>query len=476
MRFNTVTENKNQVSGLVIAINRTVQIRKWMLATLVGGLVGGLPGCAAYHAKPLSERVDLPSRYSDITIDRSQMPSPELENHIFDASHGLDMDEVAMLAVINNPDLKVARADARIAHAQAFAAGLLPDPQFAGTYDFVTNPQPGSTSAFSMNLAEDINALIRHHFDSQSGKFDAKKTDLSLLWQEWQVVANARTLYIKLVEDQRTLSLLQQTRTLYADRYQRTQTALDRGLLTLDAVTPHQTALQDIEKQIHDLERQLNTDRHDLNALLGLAPEASVPLQESISIPEIDEARIMSLLPDLPRRRPDFIALQYGYRAEDARYRAAIVGQFPTFNIGFNRARDNSNVYSSGFGITLSLPIFNGNRGNIAIEEATRQKLYDDYQTRLNAAYSDVHRILAEQRINERQLREVDQGLASLTQAASKADLAFQSHNIDALAYASLQASLLSKRIEKIGIEQSILQQRVALLMLLGGTLPTKHE
>jgi len=446
------------------------------LSILVPTLAAGLAGCATYQAKPLGEHATLLGSYANIVIDRSRMPLPQLAAHAFNVHGGLDMDDVAMLAVINNPDLKVARTDARVAHAQAFAAGLLPDPQLALTRDVPQNPQPGSTSAFSLNLSEDINALIRHHFDSRAGRYDARKTDLNLLWQEWQVVAKARTLVIKLVEEQRLMRVLGQNRALFADRYRRTQTALDRGLLTLDAVTPHLTALQDVDKQIHDLERQLNTDRHDLNALLGLAPEASVPLKDAVALPPIDEARVLVLLPDLPRRRPDLIALQYGYRAEDQRYRAAILGQFPTFNVGFTRARDTSGTYTNGFGVTLSLPILNGNRGNIAIEEATRQKLHDDYQNRLNAVHGDVHRILAEQRINARQLQDVKQGLAELTRVADKSNLAFRARQIDALAYAGLQASLLSKQIEEINLEQSILQQRVALQALIGGELPVKPD
>ena len=40
-----------------------------------------------------------------------------------------------MLAVANNPDLRVARDDAGVARAQAFAAGLLPDPQISLSAD-----------------------------------------------------------------------------------------------------------------------------------------------------------------------------------------------------------------------------------------------------------------------------------------------------------------------------------------------------
>lgn len=444
--------------------------------TLAAALLALLASCASYQPRPLPERTSLLPGYADIAVERGQIDLPELAAHPFDASAGLGMDDVAILAVVNNPDLRLARADARIAHAQAFAAGLLPDPQLGLTRDFPSNPQPSSTSAFNLNLSQDINALVRRHFDSRAGQLEARKTDLYLLWQEWQLVARSRTLYVRLVQGRRLEAVLQQNRALFDDRYRRTQAALERGLLTLDAVTPNLTALQDVDRQLRDLERQRSADRHDLNALLGLVPQALVPLKAADTLPAIDEARVQAALADLPRRRADLLALQQGYQAEDQRYRAALWGQFPTFSVGFTRARDTSGLYASGFGVTLTLPIFNANRGNIAIEEATRDKLRQDYQNRLNTAVGDVHRILAEQRINARQLQEVTQGVALLERAADKAGQAFRARQIDALSFANLQASLLSKQVEAINLQQSMLLQRVALQALLGGALPAQPD
>jgi outer membrane protein TolC len=346
------------------------------------------------------------------------------------------MTDIAMLAVVNNPDLKVARADARISQAQAFSAGMLPDPQFHFGLDFPYNAV-GAVTAFNMSLSEDILALIQHAANRKAAQEDARKTDLNLLWQEWQVVAKARTLFVKVTEDER---------------------------------------LMEVDRQIRDLERVSNTDKHDLNALLGLAPEVAVPLKGPLTVPPLDPERVLSLLPDLPRRRPDLIALQYGYNAEDERYRVAILGQFPALTLGFNHARDTTPIYTAGFGVTLSLPIFNGNRGNIAIEEATRDKLHEDYQNRLNTANGDVRRILDEHRVNARQLGEIERELADLSRAAAKADLAFRSRHIDALAFANIQTSLLAKQAEQLSLEQAILQQRVALQTLIGGELPLRYR
>jgi outer membrane protein TolC len=287
-------------------------------------------------------------------------------------------------------------------------------------------------------------------------------------------VSQARLLFVRLTQQQGLMRILEQTRALFADRYARLQTALDRGLVTLSVVTPHLTALQDVIRQINDLERQIAVNRHDLNALLGLSPDVAVPLVGPVGLPDLDDARIEALLPDLPRRRPDLIALQAGYAAQELRIRAAILAQFPSLSIGVTRARDTSDVNTAGVGISVSLPLFSGNRGPIAVERATRHALFTDYQERLNAADSGIRRILAEQRLNQRQLQEVDQGVAELTQAAVKTEAAFTSRDIDALTYTTMQTAVLAKQIERITLEQSMLEQRVALQTLVGGQLPVR--
>jgi outer membrane protein TolC len=446
------------------------EIRNWPLLLLTSYLVG----CTGYLPQTLEPRSTLPDSISHIMVDPAQMPLPELAAHRFDPADGLDMTEAAMLAVVNNPELKIARDDAHIARAQAFAAGLLPDPQLSAAGDLSNSGGLGSTKAFNLGLNYDFGALLRLSSSRSASQADAQKTDLNLLWQEWQVVLQARLLFVKVSQAGKRMALLQQNSALFADRYRRTQSALSQGLLAIDAVAPNLTALQDVNRKINDLERQTNQNQHDLNALLGLAPEVKVPLQGAPTLPVLDEAAVNAILPDLARRRPDLIALEAGYRAQDQRYRGAILAQFPALNVGLTRARDSSNVYSTGIGITLSLPIFNRNRGNIAIELATRSKLRDEYQARLNKSSGEIHRILDEQRINARQLAEVEHGIADLSLVSRRADSALRANNLDALAFANLQSTLLAKEIEQVDLQQAILEQQVALQTLIGGDVPVR--
>ncbi|HEV7816691.1 MAG TPA: TolC family protein [Janthinobacterium sp.] len=428
-----------------------------------------LSGCAGYEAPALKDDAASPD-LMHLTIDARAMPLPALAAHRFDPSDGLDMTEVAMLAVVNNPDLKLARGDAAIAHAQAFSAGLLPDPQLALAHDW-SNTGPDGIRAFSLGLNYDVNALLLHSSVEAAAQSDRRKTDLNLLWQEWQVVSQARLLFVKARQAKKAMAVLEQTQALFADRLRRTRTALERGLLSSDAVAPNVAALQDTQRQVFDLKRTSSQSAHDLNALLGLAPETQLDLRDGGEGAAPDQAAILAALPQLARRRPDLLALQAGYQAQDQRYRGALLAQFPALNLGLVRARDSSGIYSNSVGVTMSLPFLNRNRGNIAIEQATRQRLADEYRQRLQTGRNDIHRLLDEQALNLQQLAQSDAAIAELEQVLARSEMGFKAANIDALVYAGARAALLSRQLERITLEQAVQEQRIALQTLIGISL-----
>ena len=151
-----------------------------------------LTACASYAPRPLDTRAQPATDLRETTMDATRMPLPELRTHLFDPSDGLDITETAMLAVANNPDLRVARDDAGIARAQAFSAGLLPDPQISLSADHPSGNVPGSNiNAFGLGISYDINALLRHSAEKASARAAQSKAELELLWKEWQVIAQA---------------------------------------------------------------------------------------------------------------------------------------------------------------------------------------------------------------------------------------------------------------------------------------------
>lgn len=446
-------------------MKRTCPSRTGLLAAAVCAAL--LSGCAHYKANPLPTSTSFKRDLGQLSVESNSMPTLALRAHRFDPSDGLDMTEVAMLAVANNPDLRLARADVGLSRAQAFSAGLLPDPQLSVARTPQMGNPPDSSIAFNASLTIDISSIINRPNARRAAANDTRKVNLNLLWQELQVISQARTLFVKVTTQERTYAVLDKSRALFQDRLDRTRTAASRGLLATDSVTPHLTALQDVLRQLNDLERQRNQSRHDLNTLLGVAPDVDVRLVGQADLPPIDAAQAADAVRDLPARRADLRALQAGYAAEDDRYRGALLAQFPALTITPQRARDTTYINTSGVGIGIALPLFNRNRGNIAIELATRDKLKTEYQGRLDAATSEIDRLMKEQRIVERQLAAIAPALAELQTVADRAETAFAARNVDALVLTNAQTALLGKQIEQITLQEALQDQRISLQTLI---------
>ena len=424
-----------------------------------------LPGCAAYQALPLEGGA--PAHSLRLQVDAATLPFGVLAAHRFDPADGLDQTEVAMLAVANNPELRLERDGAAIAHAQAFAAGLLPDPQLSLSGDL--HAGAGASAARAVGVDLDLSALLLHASTRAAAEGEAAKADLGLLWQEWQVASQARLLHVRQTQGEVLLTLMRQNEALQRERCRRTDQALARALVTSDVALAAQATLQDAQRQRFEQERALADNLADLHDLLGLQHAVALTLVAPEPVLAVDDgAAVQAALAQLAHRRPDLRALAAGYAAQDQRYRGAVLAQFPALNVGLTRARDNGSVLTASVGITLSLPFLNRNRGNLAIELASRQKLYDEYQVRLQAAANQVERVQAARALNLRQLGEIDATLPALAAAERNAASALAAGVGDVQAQANAHAAWLAKRIERVQQGQLLMEQAIALDTLLG--------
>ena len=431
-------------------------------------LILGMAGCTLYTPKPLATTPSLLRDLPHLVAKADRQPLPDLASHPVNPDHGLDMTEVEMLAVTNNPDLKVVRDERGIAAAQLMAAGILPNPQLTAGLDHPTSSGPGLVNAFNFGLSYDVGSLITRNASIGAADSAARKVDWSVLCQEWQVVQKARLLFIQIASQEKIRQQLQEYRSLLADRYQRSSQALAAGNLTADATSASLAELQVVSSRLNELERRDSQSRHDLNALLGLTPEINLNLTGQINLPKLSDAEVAVFLKELPQRRPDLLALQAGYASQEEQFRQAVLAQFPALNIGLTRARDTSGINTTGLGVTLTLPFFDRNQGNIAIARATRQHLRDEYQARLDAAYGEAASLEEQIRLATEQHQATTAALPELESILKRARSALDAGNMEFATFAGLQASLFEKRLEALALEQSILEQRAILQTLVG--------
>ncbi len=439
-----------------------VQLRSASRTFVTFALTCAVGACAVYTPKPLSERTDL-APHLPLSVDVGSLGLPALQRHSFDPTDGLDMTETAMIAVVNNPDLRAQRSQLGVARAQLFRVGLLPDPQISATLDHPTEHGPGLTDGYSVGLDYDLAALLTRGAALDAQRAAHAQVSLQTVWQEWQTAQKARELYLQAVVATEKLALQRQARDLYRKRYQRSAAALRRGDTTLDVVSNDLAALANADTAVNDAERTLNQHRHDLRSLLGLASAAAMKLEglpfrfpAAAQQPELDISAIA-------RRRPDLVALQQGYRSQEAMVHKAVLAQFPSLTVNLNQARDTSAVHTVGIGVSLNLPLFSANRGEIAVQRATREQLRQEYQARLDATAGEIEALQDQATLVRRQLRRVESDLPLLRRMAAETAHQYDAGNLDGLIYLGAQNALLNKQGERLDLLQTLWQTRITL-------------
>ena len=418
-----------------------------------------LAGCAAYHPMPLPTQV----RPAHALADLAGAPSD---------GKPLDMATVERLVVLNNPALKATRAAHAVGAAQLLQAGLLPNPTVQGSAGFLM-AGAGDATAWTAGLGEDIHALLTLHQRRKAARAGAGQIDAGILWQEWQTVSKARLLVVDLTEGERLLALERRQLALLAQRSNALRQGLQEGHIDLATAAPALAATAQAARTQEELARHLLAQRHELAALLGLDVATPFALKAEQLPAPLNPATLQDDLRTLARRRPDLVALQLGYQAEEARLRAAVLAQYPMFSFGAGFSQDNSRVRNGGPVVSFELPLFDRNQGNIAIEQATRQQLHDEYAARLEEAVQAIFALQGEQSQARAQLASLEVHLPQARHLAAEAEAAWRDGLIDLRAHVDLMLAAQEREADGIALEQTIAEQQVLMETLLAHGMPS---
>jgi cobalt-zinc-cadmium efflux system outer membrane protein len=438
------------------------------LRLVAGLLAAAVAGCAAYSARPLPEKPDLAVSMPALQVDVERLKLPGLRPHAFDPGRGLDMTDAAILAVLNNPGLRTRRGEAHAAESQAFAAGLLPGPQLSASADRPVGNGAGFVTGRSLGLGYDLGALFTRGAEQAAAEASAKQADLELLWDEWQVAQQARVLFVQCRADGDKLAALHDLKQTLDGRYAAEQRALAAGDLALDSLSVDLAALQDVQSRSDTAAHDQNDDCRALHGLLGLSADVPLTLLPPDAPLDIAPADIDAALAVLKQRRPDLVALQYGYQAQDEAVHRAVLAQFPDISLGLNRANDTSNVHTLGLSVGINFPFLFGGAKQVHAAEASRDALWQAYQQRLDETDSEVRQVAADLALIRATLRQLQNSADDTDQMIHAAQAAYARGDLAAPAYYDLSIAALNRRLEQLDLMTQAQQFQVALETLLG--------
>lgn len=431
-------------------------------------------GCTAYKPLPLDEgtiakSLKLPDMEA-IRIKAKELHHPILKPIDFDIRDGLSADEAAILAVIANPKLRAIRDQRHLADAQLLQAGVLPNPQLGYSLDFPTGgATEGTINAYNFSLNWEFTSLISRSAKINAAKADAASVDLDVAWQEWQTAEAAKLNVYHMYFFDQTLVLARAEEEGLKDNLDRVNRGAALGFMTRIDVAAADAAVRKMHGLVLTAEQQREQEQLALNQSLGIPVQENISLEKGIepSAPE-NLPSGAELIDGIEERRLDLLALKSGYQAQEERLRGAVLAQFPKINIGFAHARDNTDVISTGFGITIDLPLFDRNQGAIAVEDATRTKLFDEYAARLFEARGEVARLVADMGALQKQVKAAQQSIPVLQDVVDSYRTALLQGNADVLTYYNARSDLTNKRLELLDLKRQLADMGVALEIAAG--------
>jgi cobalt-zinc-cadmium efflux system outer membrane protein len=440
-----------------------------------------LAGCASYKPMPLSsaaiEKGLAAADPHQLQVSAQSIKHPLLRPIVFDDRNGLTPDQAAILAVLANPSLRAVRDERGLAASQLLQAGILPNPQvsFGEQYPY-GGAIDGAVTASDVGLSWDVTQLISHDAKVRAARANADSVDLSIAWQEWQIAQAAKTAVYDVVSLEAQFALARDLDQHQAQNLSVIRDAVNRHERTMLDLTAAQDASLDAHTAVLQAERDLDHQRLMLNKTLGLAPDARVSLNPNITLPDhLDVWPAEQILSGLEDRRLDLLALKLGYQNQEQTLRAAVLNQFPRINIGFDRQRDNTNVQSVGFAVTVDLPIFDRNQGVIAVETATRQKLFDEYLDRVFEARFDVYAAIDDLNAISRQITAEQAAIPSQQLIDTYRD-AMDQRNIDVLSYYNAIANRTQKQLQLLKLKQELMDNQIALELAAGEYLSASQR
>ncbi|MHB8254038.1 MAG: TolC family protein [Acidiferrobacter sp.] len=425
-----------------------------------------LSGCATYHARPLRKPAlaDLRAPTQEAlahaarNLKVSGMP-PLLLNF----RKPLTGQELGVIAVLANPQLRALRAHARIARAQVFAAGLLPDPvvQFSALRPYGVGAA-GHTSSLSDGFLWDLSRLVTRNTDIRMAKEHAQAIDYEIAWHEWVAANGVRLTARRIYWLGQEWQIAHRAEILWGGHEPLLVRDARLHLIAGPKVLAWETAFDSLHLKVAALRRALHGARLSLNHQLGLPPEAHIKIARPATMtPSTVPAQ--QLFRAALRRRLDLVALVAAYHSADSALLRAVLDQYPRLSLGLAGARNTTGLSQAGIQLSLVLPLFDGNRGIVAIARARRAALFKDYVARLAHARAQIYRLQAMDTSLTREIRSLRGRRQTLGRIAHAANTSYKAHVLGLFPYLTLMQELLTVRLQMTNLRLSRAAADIAL-------------
>lgn len=356
-------------------------------------------GCATYSPAPLEPASELQRLDAvDLGTLRIEYASAGADAaRVFDVGDGLDEFELAAVALALNPALRAKRAEIGEVDALLVAAGVLPNPDLSA---FVRGGIGGATgTGFGADLL--FNLLRPGERDAKRGVAGARADVVraEIVTAELRLVSDVRLARLGVLAAEQSRRLLEQELALRDETVSLTRRQREAGEGTALALALAELDRTGIERQLRDAAGAVERERHALNAALGVPPQSVLNLagnSADLALTLVPEPTDADLDARLLEGRGELGVRTAVYREAEEELRLAVARQYPHLALGPSFERDVEGSDGLGAALSLELPMFDRNEGEIAQKTAERERRRAEYAAALHEARAQAYEARAQ--------------------------------------------------------------------------------
>lgn len=314
------------------------------------------------------------------TIDTTAVPGD------FDPANGISLAEAEVVAMVFNPELRLARLQAGVAKATADTAGIWDDPV---TGINVNDVFQKAATGFSVGAEIGLTIPISGRLDAEKARAGSALAAqlVQVEAAEWNTRMRLRRAWATWTTTQQRTLVVQQT----ADAVTQIATIADR-MEAAGEMPRVEARLFRIERataaaELSRLRTQVAEELLALKRIMGIAPWASVDLVPA-DLPAPPPLDLDTLRAEMIARNPALAAQRAAYETAERALAVEIRKQYPDIEIGPSYNTDGNEDFT--FGVRLPLPLWNHNQQGVAVADAERELERARFETALELHLSDL--------------------------------------------------------------------------------------
>lgn len=340
-----------------------------------------LTGCQSYQPSPLDasghaaawrERGPADEKVRDFAR-RLETTAPRSVN--FNPSDGLTMAEGEVVALIYNPDLRLARLKAKVAQATAEHAGRWDDPALSIDVMRVVEsvPSPWITGA-GLSLTLPISGRLAVEKSRANAELHSELARVAE--EEWKTLRDLRKAWLTWSADRLRLEQAERIVGSLDSVVETTGKLAEAGELPRTESALFKIEQESRKADIARLRGRVKEGEQEIRSLMGISPTAPASIIPTLAAPSGKDRG------KLPETNPTLVRLRSEYEVAELTLLREIRKQYPDLELGPNFEDDQGQSKIGVIG-AIPIPIFNSNKGGIAAARAEREVARAAYETGL---------------------------------------------------------------------------------------------